>query len=318
MATVLTIDPGGARFAINGEPVFLLGASYYGGLGASDAFVDADLADLRRYGVNWIRVWCTWGAFGRDVSAVDRAGEASEPGMSRLAALCERADAMGMVVDVTFSRGNGVVNPPFRRLGPHRTAVAAVAERLRPYRNVYIDMGNERNLLDRRLVRFEELDELRDTIRRIDPDRLATASASGDIPLVDVSRYLLLAKVDFLAPHRPRCADAPAQTAARTVEALDEARRVLCRPVPVHYQEPFRRDWRTWQPTADDFVADLRAAIEGGAAGWCFHNGDNQARADGRPRRSFDMSDDEGRLFDQLDDEERTFLDRVGEVIGGR
>ena len=317
MATVLTIDPDGMRFRINGRPVFLLGASYYGGLGASDGFIAADLADLRGLGFNWIRVWCTWGAFGRDVSAVGRSGEASEPGMSRLAALCERADGLGMVVDVTFSRGNGVVNPPLHGQSSHLAALRAVAERLKPYRNVYLDMGNERNILDRRFVRFEDLAELRRAIRDIDPDRLATASASEDIPLTDVSRYLLLAGVDFLAPHRPRSAGSPAQTAARTREYLDEARRVLGHPVPVHYQEPFRRDWRAWQPAAEDFVADLRGAIESGAAGWCFHNGDAQGRDDGRPRRSFDMSDDEGRLFDQLDDEERRSIERIGEEARG-
>ncbi|MFW6154907.1 MAG: hypothetical protein ACOC95_06800 [Planctomycetota bacterium] len=62
----------------------------------------------------------------------------------------------------------------------------------------------------------------------------------------------------------------------------------------------------------------LLGAIEGGAAGWCFHNGDNRARDDGRPRRSFDMSDGEGRLFDQLDAEERALLERVGEVARGQ
>jgi hypothetical protein len=210
-----------------------------------------------------------------------------------------------------------VVNPPLRGSTSHRNAVRAVAERLKPYRNVYIDMANERNILDRRFVMFESLAELRQIIRQVDGDRLATASAAEDIPPADVSRYLLLAGVDFLAPHRGRGPDSPAQTAGRTREYLDEARRVLGRPVPVHYQEPFRRDWRAWQPTADDFIADLRGAIEGGAAGWCFHHGDAQGREDGRPRRSFDMSDGEGRLFDQFDAEERVIIKRISEVAGG-
>jgi len=60
--------------------------------------------------------------------------------------------------------------------------------------------------------------------------------------------------------------------------------------VPVHYQEPFRRDFSEgWQPEVSDFVADLRGAIDGGAAGWCFHNGDNRWGADSQPRRSFDL-----------------------------
>src|SRR5262249_52276629 len=58
------------------------------------------------------------------------------------------------------------------------------------------------------------------------------------------------------------------------------------RVVPVHYQEPFRRDFGAWQPRAEDYVADLKGAIAGGAAGWCLHYGANGAALDRRPRRS--------------------------------
>jgi hypothetical protein len=59
----------GTRFTINGKPAFLFGASYYGALGASDETVLLDLADLKKHGINWVRVWATWAAFGEDVSA---------------------------------------------------------------------------------------------------------------------------------------------------------------------------------------------------------------------------------------------------------
>ena len=76
----------------------------------------------------------------------------------------------------------------------------------------------------------------------------------------------------------------------------------------MHYQEPFRRGYdAAWQPSADDFSKDLSKARAGGAAGWCFHNGDERVSPDGRPRRSFDLG--EKSLFDQLDAEERRFLD---------
>jgi histidinol phosphatase-like enzyme len=57
---------------------------------------------------------------------------------------------------------------------------------------------------------------------------------------------------------------------------------------------------------AHDFLTDLEAAKKAGAAGWCFHNGDQRKGNDGRPRRSFDLR--EQRLFEQLDEEERAFL----------
>ncbi|HRZ93898.1 MAG TPA: hypothetical protein P5022_13395, partial [Candidatus Paceibacterota bacterium] len=56
--TVLGLES--ARFTLNGQPVFLLGISYYGGLGASDPSIQQDLDDIQRHGFNWIRVWATW------------------------------------------------------------------------------------------------------------------------------------------------------------------------------------------------------------------------------------------------------------------
>jgi hypothetical protein len=76
--------------------------------------------------------------------------------------------------------------------------------------------------------------------------------------------------------------------------------------VPVHFQEPFRRGYGKWQPGAEDFVDDLKGARAGGAAGWCFHNGDERSAKDGKPRRSFDLR--EKRLFEQLDEEENRAL----------
>jgi hypothetical protein len=320
MTTTLSIEPGGTRFLVNGEPTFLLGASYYGGLGASDAFWDQDLGELQRHGFNWIRAWCTWSPYGRDVSVVDASGAVREPWMSRLEALAQWCDGAGMILDVTFSRSNGVVYGPMTGQSTHLRAARAVAEALLPFRNVYIDVGNERNFTDRRHVTYQELAELRAAVREVDPDRLVTASSAEDIPLGEVGSYLSVADVDFLTPHRHRTAESPGETAAKTREYLREAQGALGRPVPVHYQEPFRVDWRAgkWQPVAADFLADLRGAIEGGAAGWCFHNGDAQHRDDGRPRRSFDMRGEEGRMFDQLTGEERAVVESADEVCRGQ
>ena len=70
-----------ARFALDGKPAFLLGISYYGGLGASDATLQSDLDALKRHGFNWIRVWATWAFGDGDVSAVDARGVARSPYM---------------------------------------------------------------------------------------------------------------------------------------------------------------------------------------------------------------------------------------------
>ena len=86
------------------------------------------------------------------------------------------------------------------------------------------------------------------------------------------------------------------------------------RIVPVHYQEPFRRGWRkNWEPEAGDFVADLFNARSGGAAGWCFHNGNQKDQANEEPRRSFDMR--KKRLFDQLDKDELEAIETIVKML---
>ena len=86
------------------------------------------------------------------------------------------------------------------------------------------------------------------------------------------------------------------------------------RLIPIHHQAPFRRDFsKGWQPTAEDFQTDLKGAIESGAAGWCFHNGDNRWGLDAQPRRSFDMR--QRRLFEQLDSVELEAVKKMAAAL---
>ena len=77
----------------------------------------------------------------------------------------------------------------------------------------------------------------------------------------------------------------------------------------------FELGYGKWNPTATDFVSDLRGAIAGGAAGWCFHNGAEHDEPEGRPRRSFDLR--EKCLFDQLDPEERAAIQQLAAIPKG-
>jgi hypothetical protein len=304
-ATELTIQE--TRFALNGTPRFLYGISYYGALGASEEFIRHDLDDMEKHGFNWFRMWATWAAFDNDVSAVDvTSGEPREPFLGKLKWLVGECDRRGMVVDVTLSRGNGRTGPArLQAHEAHRRAVETLVTALKPYRNWYLDLSNERNIQDKRFTSFEELKELRELVRRLDPKRLITASHAGDIGREDLREYLLTVGVDFISPHRPRSAESPGQTEARSRQYLAWMKEVD-RIVPLHYQEPFRRGFGRWEPQAADFVSDARGALAGGAAGWCLHNGRDEDSPDGRPRRSFDLR--EKRLFDQLDQEERAAI----------
>jgi hypothetical protein len=303
------LEISGTSFTLDGRRTFLLGISYYGALGIEEpTFVEQDLADLSKYGFNWIRVWATWDFDGYDVSAVAPDGSVRQPYMRRLEELCTKAGQRGIVVDVTVTRGEGPSFPATLR--QHKAVIATLADRMKPFRNVYFDVANERNVGDRRHVPMAEVGELIDAVKRIDPKRPGTASQGGDIPAAEVLSYIAVGKVDFLCPHRPRNRTSAQNTQARTREYLD-AMKSAPRIVPVHYQEPFRRGYGAWAPVAADFVADLRGAREGGAAGWCFHNGASRGAAHQRPRRSFDMRPAEGRLFAQLDAEERAFLEQL-------
>lgn len=303
----------GTQFTVNGKPAFLHGISYYGALGATEAFIRQDLDDMQRFGFNWIRVWANWRAFDADAAAVDGEGRPIAEGMEKLKRLVAECDRRGMIVDVTFSRGNGVSGSPrLQTREAHKRAVEAVLTALKPWRNWYLDLSNERNIRDARHSSFEDLKELRELASGLNPQLLVTTSQGGDISRDELRKYLEVAQVDFVTPHRPRDAKSPNQTEA-TTKQLFEWMKELGRVVPVHYQEPFRRGYGNWNPQAEDFVRDLRAAMAGGAAGWCFHNGDQRAAPDGQPRRSFDLR--ERRLFDQLDDEERKALELMKAVV---
>jgi len=296
----------GTHFTLNGRPTFLHGISYYGALGARGGFIRRDLDDMQKSEFNWIRVWANWRAFGADAAAVDAGGNAIPAGLEKLKWLINECDRRGMVANVTFTRGGGDDGPPrLPTLKEHCRAVETVITALKPWRNWYLDLSNERNIRDARFTSIDDLKQLRELARRLDPALLVTASHGGDISRDELGDYLRTARVDFVSPHRPRDAQSPSQTEAKTREYLDWMRD-LGRVVPVHYQEPFRRGYAKWNPKAEDFVADLRGAIAGGAAGWCFHNGSDHTTPDGRPRRSFDLR--ENCLFDQLDPEERNAI----------
>jgi hypothetical protein len=189
------------------------------------------------------------------------------------------------------------------------TLVAA----LKPQRNWYMDLANEHDVRDARFVPVAELKALRETVRRLDSARLVTASFGGhDLDEKDLRESLTDIGLDFLTPHRPRAAESPGQTEAQTKLALAAMKRIG-RIAPVHYQEPFRRGYGGWQPVAQDFLTDLRGAIAGGGAGWCFHNGTQNGSPSSQPRRSFDLSD--RRLFEQLDEEERRAVAEIRNVV---
>lgn len=115
------------------------------------------------------------------------------------------------------------------------------------------------------------------------------------------------ARLDFVAPHRPRNKESPGQTGHKTRERRRRME-VLGRVVPVHFQEPFRRGYPGFVPEANDYSVDLQ-----GAGGWCFHNGSSRGTEGEQPRRSFDLT--ERRLFAQLDTVELDAVSRFRNLV---
>jgi hypothetical protein len=288
-------------FTLNGKPAFLYGISYYGALGAPESFIQKDLADIKKYGFNWIRIWANWPGVDGDISAIDDNGNVVDPYMNKLKWLIQECDKAGIVVDVTLAHSNNKDGRSLKTIAAHDSAVSSVITALKSYQNWYLDLANERDIGDARFVSFNDLKKMRETARRLYPELLVTASAGNDIADEDLSSYINDVKVDFISPHRPRTPTSASQTAVKTNEYLAWMKK-LGKIVPINYQEPFRRGYTDWQPVAKDYVTDVFDAKEAGAAGWCFHNGDQRAGPDHKPQRSFDLH--EKRLFDQLDSEE--------------
>jgi hypothetical protein len=307
-ATKLGIDK--TSFTVNGKKTFLLGISYYAALGAPEEFIDKDLSELKKDGFNWIRVWGDWAAFGNNISAVKADGSPREPYLSRLEGLVKKCDRLGIVVDLTLAReGKPAL---LRTIEDHQRAVETLVGRLKPYRNWYLDLANERNIRDSRYVPTEELKQLRDGAKALDAKRLITASHSSDMPdlLRSLDDYLKNVRLDFIAVHLPREQGTAAKTESAVRDCLKKMRE-LGVAVPIMLQEPFRRGYASWNPEAEDFYTDLRGAIRGGAAGWCFHNGSEHNEGE-KPRRSFDLR--ESRMFDQLDPVEKTVARHLKKV----
>ena len=314
-ASAAVLGVRGEKFTIDGKPAFLLGISYYGGLASNDANLRADLDEIKAHGFNWIRVWATW----RNAMAFDAAGNAMEPGFSRMVNLVKECDKRGLIVDVTFSATEATRKlSEADRFAAQGKMIASTVKALHGQRNWYLDLANERNNPGTSHVPVAPLRQWRDAAKKAHPALPITASHWNDIPLERLGEYVDEIGVDFLSPHGDRLPDAVKNRAVLTQRYL-KALRERGKAMPVHYQEPSRRDFidskgNKWQPSGEDLIVEMENSRQGGAAGWCFHNGDNHFSPDRKPERSFDLRGE--RLFPQFDAEERKFLAHVKKNYG--
>ncbi len=315
-AITIGISADGRYFTLDGVPTYLNGVSYYGATSITTAsFRTADLDDMVADGFNWIRVWGHWqwpSGTGEDVSVLTYNGQVREPYMTRLKALITECNSRGIIVDVSLNRdadGNWV---GARTQADHIACVQTLATQLLSYRNVYIDVANERDVGDDRYVSLSECGQLIDAIHAIDAGRLCTASG---VPTsqTDLANYRNVGKLQFITPHLCRDSGCAAQTIG-TVNNYNTWMTNLGWRIPIHLQEPFRRGYTTYNPVEDDFLRDCNGGKLAGAAGWCLHNG---ANGTGAPYRSFLMSDAQGRLYAQWDSVEVNVTNTLTGHIAG-
>ena len=196
-----TLGIAGSRFAVDGQPKFLLFVSYFDGLrranangGAGD--VDTDFAYLKRTGYHGIRLMVNWrytcGSGPADdaqkLFAAD--GSLNQPMWPVFVRLLERAAAHGLLVDVTFTRDTYNVAIP---VDAYRKAIAGVAERLLAaggYRHVLFDVHNEYPIHG---LTPSDVHDILSDVEAADAARIATASGGGgdivDDPAMDVVAY---------------------------------------------------------------------------------------------------------------------------------
>ena len=306
----LGISKDGDLFTMNRKPVFMTGISYYGAMSiTSQSFIKKDLDDMKRDGFNWIRVWATWNPTDMNVSVVSKDGDLREPYISRLKYLIRECNRRGMIVDVTFTRGE---DPFPSNQAQHLKCVQTLAKELKPYRNLYIDVANERDVGDARHVSYEDMGTLISAIKLIDPKRICTASGVPSSP-EDLTRYINIGKVDFIAPHLGRDRESPSETKGKVQEFINWMGKDKIKRVLILLQEPFRRDYGSYQPVETDYYTDAVGGKQGGAAGCCLHNGSNKTNT---RFRSFRMTDKDGRLYDQLDEVELAVAHNIAEKLG--
>lgn len=197
----------GTRFTLDGAPFPFTGLSFFNAIynPAFNASRDARLGWLRRfqrYGINVLRVWGQWDskrgfvdtAPGHTLLTPD--GGLVGAHLERLTSILEDTRSLGMVVELALfaqeSWHDGIRHAPEAA----ERGVRALAEALRPHRNLALQVWNELS---------EHALPLAQAIKAVDPERLVANSPGGAAVLVaPPGRGELERLQDFLTPHTSR------------------------------------------------------------------------------------------------------------------
>ena len=302
---VLTIV--GDRFAVNGEPRFLVFISYFDALRASSATLEKDFQYLRDSGFDGIRVFPNWWderietGFPSD-TLLDGHGQLRPGRLDALKRVLDCAASHALLVDVSFAyetvpgiselrdddvgKSQGELPVNHVHVDEYERGLTRIIEALRPYRNLFVDIQNEYNGRVTHLS-DDEVRRLRAAIKLADPERLVTASLANEIGPAEVAQRSNAVGVDIVGWHESRN--------PWRFDEMDELVRRAKRgsSKPIYLGEP--------APLEDGVIAEnaitaVTKAKQGGAAAWTFHT-----------HSSFDLS--RGPLKDVQTGEERKFIE---------
>jgi hypothetical protein len=271
----------GSRFAIDGQPRFLVFVSYFDAVRRipdsldSTATLDGDLDYFQALGVGGIRVFPNWHA--RDDTVMDASGHLRPLQLQKLRLLIDRASAKGIVVDLTFTHDT------VRDLGAsdYLRGVQATAAALRGKTNLLFDLQNE---LDHHVPssdarhtsswtlhewRAYVANDIKTAVKRADPSRLVTVSWTSDRPPSEVVANLKEGGYDVLAYHHRR--ESWVADSSQYVKMLKGLLEAAMLERPVYLQEPARRGLAGVPATESDFLLALVGARDAGAAAWTLH-----------------------------------------------
>ena len=205
----ITIKQG--KFLQNGEPIFLLGISYFDGLSAPQKVFESDFKFLKERGFNALRVWANWYTEYQPntLGLIEQDGSINANLLQKLKSFLRTAEENGFIVKLTFSR-DATAKIGFRK---YKDAIVSVTSEIRTFPNVLLDLQNETDHCgvneDRDCeghLTLKQAGVLADAVKSADPNRLVTVSRTGGGFVEgkdDYKSFLNEAKVDFIATHRP-------------------------------------------------------------------------------------------------------------------
>ena len=158
---ILRVD--GTKLMLDDRPFYYQGLSFFNAIynPGFQAGMDARRGWLRKFknnGINVLRVWCQWDFspprtfvdVGPDTTMYTSEGEIVESSFQRLAEILVDADTLEMVIEVVAFSHEKIPGEENLPVPQQERALAALTQRLRPYRNVLLQIWNEdsTNVLD--------------------------------------------------------------------------------------------------------------------------------------------------------------------------